>query len=208
MVIGLVLAVGLGFLADSAPPAARSASSPAGSAWAEANALARTLAELQQHARSARGKDGRLPPRRFVVTQSQANAYLNLRMRSQLPAGLKNIDIEFQRGKIRLTGLVDLDQVKAAAQADSMFNPMSYLSGVVPVELQGALKAEKGFGQFEIEDARLGPVMVPPSVIYQIVAGATRTAGDQRGFDVLSPFRLPYSLRRVGLEPGKLVLEF
>jgi hypothetical protein len=41
-----------------------------------------------------------------------------------------------------------------------------------------------------------------------MVATATRSPRYPSGWDIHAPFRLPYSARRVRLEPGRAVLEF
>jgi hypothetical protein len=65
-----------------------------------------------------------------------------------------------------------------------------------------------GFGQIEVDELRLGAVALPMSMLEQIVASSTRTPENPQGFDIHSPFRLPYALKRVRLEPGRAVLDF
>ena len=49
---------------------------------------------------------------------------------------------------------------------------------------------------------------MPLPFIERIVTSSTRNAQNPEGFDINAPFRFPYTLRRVRLEPGRALLEF
>jgi hypothetical protein len=49
---------------------------------------------------------------------------------------------------------------------------------------------------------------VPISLLHQIVSSTTKTEDLPDGFDIRAPFRLPYSLRQVRIEPGRAYLDF
>jgi hypothetical protein len=171
-----------------------------------ADSLRAKILELERRGRLPR--DTKAPrPAPMVVTQGELNSYINLVLKPRLPAGLSDVDFAFTRG-IAVRGLVDLDQVKAAMQATSAWNPLGLLSGSVPIELSGQLKNDAGFGTFELEEIRLGPAMLPPTLLHQMVASATRTPQNPQGFDILAPFRLPYGLKRVRIQAGRAQLEW
>jgi hypothetical protein len=143
------------------------------------------------------------------VTEAEINSYLNLMLAGRMPVGLADVAVHFDRDRLRLTGQVDLDQAKTHMAPMGALNPLSYLGGRVNVELQGKLLTQTdGFGSLDFELARLGPVTLPSSVVARCVAGATRTQQNPQGFDMLSPFRLPYALKKVRVQPGKAVLDF
>jgi hypothetical protein len=140
----------------------------------------------------------------------RANSYLNLSPKLKLPEGISDVEFLFERERINATGQLDLDVVRGKDKVGSgPLDPLSLLSGSVPVELSGRLKSEgEGFGAFEIDGVRLGPVSLPVSVLAQIVASATRSQENPQGFDIRAPFRLPYSLKRVRIQPGRALLDF
>jgi hypothetical protein len=79
---------------------------------------------------------------------------------------------------------------------------------MVSIEIAARLRSDGGFGTFEIEDIRIGPVMIPSSLLAQLVASSTRTQRNPAGFDILSPFRLPYGLKKVRVLAGRASLDY
>lgn len=144
-----------------------------------------------------------------LVREKELNSYLNLTLASQLPPGVSDLMVHIERDRVSARGMVDLDRlpVKQAA-GGSPWNPINLLAGRVPVELRGRLVSEDGFGTFEPEDIRLATIPIPASVVAQAVANSTRTKDNPQGFDILSPFRLPYGAKNVRLRPAKILLEF
>jgi hypothetical protein len=178
----------------------------AGLSWAEADSLTRKLASIEKRttARSA-------PPARaetVLVTEGELNSYLNLSFASQMPPGLSDVHVRLEHERIHARGQVDLERVRAEAGSRLQWKPLALLGGSVPVELSGRLMSGDGFGSVEVEQVRLASLPVPVSVLGQLVSSSTRTASDPDGFDILAPFRLPHSLRRVRLELGRAYLEF
>jgi hypothetical protein len=104
---------------------------------------------------------------------------------------------------------VDLAEIQAKIPTGSLGGLLGFLSGRVPLEARGRLDAAgDGFSTFAIEQVTLSTFPVPVSLVEQLVAGATRSASSPQGFDIHSPFRLPYDLKRVRLEQGRAVLEY
>jgi len=172
-------------------------------------ALAETLErkiDVFERRQKTRGAKGETIP----VSEGELNSYLNLSPRLRLPDGLSDVEFQFEREQIGATGQLDLDVMRGKAKIGSgPFDPLSLLSGRIPIEVSGRLRNEAdGFGAFEIQGVRLGPVSLPVSVLAQIVASATRTPQQPQGFDIEAPFRLPYSLKRVRIQPGRALLDF
>ena len=173
----------------------------------QAESLRGKLLELDRRAKRARPVAA-APPASVLVTQGEINSYVNLVLGPQLPAGLRNVEFRLDSGRIEVHAMADLDQVKAQMGVTSIWNPLALLSGTVSIELGARLKCDGGFGTFEVDDVRLGPMAVPPALLSQLVASATRTQQNPAGFDILAPFRLPYGLKRVRVQPGRASLEY
>jgi hypothetical protein len=59
-----------------------------------------------------------------------------------------------------------------------------------------------------VEEALVGGISLPPTMLAQLVGQSTRSAKKPEGFDILSPFPLPFTARRVRLEPGRVLVDF
>jgi hypothetical protein len=175
-----------------------------GLSWAEADVLAQALADVERSV-----KAGQPAKRRsLVVTESQLNSYLNLTLASKMPPGLSEVVVRLASDGLLARANVDLDRVPIKRPTDGSLSLYSMLSGVVPVEISGRLEGRDGMGTIDLEQARLGGWSVPASVVAQLVSSSTRSAAKPQGLDIRAPFRLPYAMKRVRLEPGRAVVEF
>jgi hypothetical protein len=174
---------------------------------AEAEALDRKLTAIEKQ-RVVAPRKGR--PETVTVTESELNSYLNLTMAEKLPKEVKDLEVHLlEHERLQANGLVDLDKVKAkVAATSSSWNPLLLMGGFVPVQLRGRLVNRDGFGSIVWEDVQVNTWSLPVSLLEQMVASATRKADNPDGVDISAPFRLPYSVRRVRLEPGRAFLEF
>jgi hypothetical protein len=179
------------------------AQSPApGPSWPAAESLARKLTTIEAQKRQKTRK-----PETVEVTEHELNSYLNLKLGADLPTGLSDVQVSMLRERLQATGQVDLDKLDVKRGA-SAFSPLTLLSGKVPVLLRGRLQSLDGFGTVEWEEVQLATIPVPLSVLERLVASSTRTASNPQGFDINAPFRFPYSVRRVRIEPGRALLDF
>jgi hypothetical protein len=199
----LPLAVVLMLLADGpVPSTARPAPSRPELSWSAADALAKKLVLVEQRVKQ------RVSARQTVqVTEGELNSYLNLTYASQMPRGLTDVDVRFGHDRVQARGWVDLDQLQGKVQTPT-WSPLSFLGGRVPVDLAGRFVNQDGFGSIEWESIYVSSIRVPIRVLEQMVASATRNDRNPEGFDIHAPFRLPYSVNRVRLEPGKAFLDF
>jgi hypothetical protein len=167
-----------------------------------AESLGRKLDSIEK-----RRKEKVSKPQTIVVTEGELNSYLAYTLAPDMPAGVSNVAVRFERERIETTGVVDLDRV-GKPQTDSPLSPLSLLAGPVSVEIRGRLQNQDGFGTIEWEQVRVASIPLPLSVLARMVASSTRTSRQPEGFDIHAPFRLPYAARRVTLQPGRAVLEF
>jgi len=168
-----------------------------------AQSLLRKLEAIERRQRS--GRPGKAET--VLVTEGELNSYLNLGLGEKTPQGVSDIEVRLERDRLAARAMVDLDQVKGKVRSSGPLNPFSLLSGSVPLEVRGRFTNEDGFGTIDVEEVRLGPVNLPLSVLEQMVASATRSAENPEGFDLRSPFRLPYAVKRIRLQPGRALLD-
>jgi len=178
-----------------------------GLSWAAAESLNQKLQSIEKRGVAPR-KGAR--PETVTVTESELNSYLNLTMAEKIPKEVKDLEVHLlEHERLQANGLVDLDKVKAKVAATaSPWNPIMLLGGFVPVQARGRLVNRDGFGSIIWEDVRVNAWSLPISLLEQMVASATKKADNPEGYDISAPFRLPYSVRCVRLEPGRAFLEF
>lgn len=201
MIVGSLLLAALhaGAASDAMPTAPRGG--PV--SWDQANSLTRKL-EVIERRRTAK----KLKKETVLFTQGELNSYLSLVYAEQLPKGVRDVEVRLDRDRILAKGLVNIDRVKGKAGEGGGFGPLSFLSGDVPVEITGKVTARDGFGQVVWESVYVSSMRVPTSMLEQLVLSATRSASQPEGIDISAPFRLPYSVNRLRLEPGRALLDF
>jgi hypothetical protein len=172
--------------------------------WDQANSLTRKLESIEKRRMEKSRK-----PQSVLFTQGEVNSYLNLTYAEKLPKGLKDVEVRLDRDRILAKGLVNIDRVKGkVGNGGGSWGPLSFLSGDVPVEIMGKLISKDGFGTIQWETVYLSSMRLPVSALEQLVLSATKTDANPEGFDIHAPFRLPYSVNRVRLEPGRALLDF
>lgn len=194
-------------LASGQAAPARPAPKRAGLTWVAADSLARKLEQIEGALARAKGGKPALP-RSVEVTEAELNSYLNLTLGPKVPPELSEVAFRIEPGRLAGTGFLDLDRLKAKAPPQGPWNPLNFLSGLVAVDLKTQLPSRDGMGSFAVDEVRLGGVSIPVSLLQQVVLTATRTRENPAGFDLSAPFRLPYAVRQVRLEPGRAWLDF
>ena len=203
----LLLTVAAQAASATAATQVRAAVPRPGLSWELSETLAGKLRAIEARRRQARPAR---PSRQTVqVSEAEVNSYLNLSYAQQLPKGVSDVEIRLGQERLLAKGYVDLERVRGKIQpTTSIFNPVSLLTGKVPVEISGKLIGRDGIGTVEVDTVYVASIRVPLTVLEQMVVSATKSEKMPQGFDIHAPFRLPYTLERVRLEPGKAFLEF
>lgn len=204
MTAGLLLAAAL---ASPLATPARPAPTRPGLTWAAADSLARKIGVVERALAEAKGARPALP-RTLEVSEGELNSYLNLTLGPKVPPELSQVAFRIEAGRLAGTGLVDLDRLKAKVPASGPLNPLSLLGGLVAVDLKARLASQDGVASFAFDEIRLAGVSLPVAILQQAVLSATRTRENPAGFDLGAPFRLPYAIKQVRLEPGRAWLSF
>ena len=143
------------------------------------------------------------------VYESELNSYVRFALAEKVPRGLRDVRIVLREGRLELRGLANLaefqDLKEKAASAASF---LSLLGGEMAVEIVADFKSDKGFGQFDLVSAQVGPVPLSPAIVGDIVARATVDASRPNGFDIRAPFRLPYSAKRIRPQQALATVEY
>jgi hypothetical protein len=170
---------------------------------AEAESVAQRLEAIATAAAAKAGKVARS----VQITERELNSYLNLALLPAVAAAVRDVEVRLDRDHLDATGLVDIDEVKRHLKL-SPWNPLSFLSGEVPVALSGRyVEARPGYARVAIETVKAGRLSLPASIIEQLVASLTKTPERPDGVDIKMPFPLPEPVKRVRLLPGRAVLD-
>src|SRR5207247_9381595 len=134
---------------------------------------------------TAHGERASKHPPRTTVTESEVNAYLTYDARPQLPTGVVEPSVTIL-GPGRLFGraVVDLDAVRRDRKPTSLLDPVTYLTGRLPVTATGVLKTSNGVGHFQLESASVGGVPVPRMLLQEIVSYYSKSADKPAGLGV------------------------
>jgi len=169
---------------------------------ADADQLLRKLAVIATHGMSAQPA-----ARRTTVTESEVNSFLEFHARDEMPPGVIDPIVTIEDGgRLRGRAIVDLDEVKKAGEAEGQLGALTMLSGRVPVEASGTLRAADGVAQFQLEQASINGVPVPKALVREVVSYYSRTAEYPEGIDFEAPFTLPVNIRAIETSRGQAIV--
>jgi hypothetical protein len=168
----------------------------------EGDQLQRKIDEISKN-----GSISPVPAKKTGVTESELNSYLVFNLKNKIPQGLTNPKVNII-GDGRLAGRVDvdLDEFKRHRQSGGFMDPLSYLSGQVPVTARGVLRTRDGQGQFQLGSAEILGVPLPKSILQELVTFFSRTPKSPRGFDLDAPFDLPAKIRELTINRGEAIV--
>ena len=168
----------------------------------QAAAFQKKLTQIVQHAEARSDR-----PRETPVTEAEVNSYLHFSAGDQLPVGVTEPSIGIQ-AEGRLTGraVVDLDQVRRKKGSGGWLDPMSYLTGRLPLTAAGVLQTHEGRGKFTLESAAISGVPIPKPFLQEIVSYYTRTPDTPNGINIDDPFDLPAEIQKIQVEPGRATI--
>ena len=140
------------------------------------------------------------------MTDEEVNAYIQALPAEDLPQGLVDPQVSFlPDGRLSGRATVDLDALRAARAKDGAgtFIPVS---GNVPVEAIGVLRTGQGVGAFTLESLTVSGIVVPKSMLQELVAYYSRSDASPQGLNLEAPFRLPAKIREIRTARGQAVI--
>ena len=145
--------------------------------------------------------------RRTTVTENEVNAYLALDAHDDLPPGVVEPSVTILgTGRVSGRAVVDLDAVRKQKNPTSLLDPMSYLTGRLPITATGLLRTSNGEGRFQLESATIGGVPVPKRLLQEVVTYYSRSPQTPAGIHLDDPFALPARIREIQVERGHAII--
>jgi hypothetical protein len=172
--------------------------------------LSKQEGDRLQHKIDEITKNGSAVPvlaRKTTVSENEVNSYLAFNVKDKIPQSLTNPKITII-GDNRLAGriVVDIDEFNRNRKSQGFMDPLSYISGKVPVTAHGLLRTREGRGQFQLGSAEILGVPLPKPILQELVTFFSRTAENPKGFDIEAPFNLPAKIREIVINKGEAVV--
>jgi hypothetical protein len=141
-------------------------------------------------------------PQSTPVSDLEVNSYLRFHAADQIPVGILEPTLNaLGDGRVSGRAVVDLDAVRKQKQR-GWLDPMSYLTGRLPVTAAGRLATKDGIGQFQLDSAEISGVTVPKAVLQELLTHYSRTPENPAGIDMDAPFELPSRIREIRVGTG------
>jgi hypothetical protein len=168
----------------------------------EGDRLERKIEEITKNAATDPVRSKKTP-----MSELEVNSYLNFNLKDKIPRGLTNPQITIV-GDGQLAGrvFVDIDEFKRHRNSGGILDPLSYVSGQVPVTARGVLRAQQGKGRFQLASAEILGVPLPKPILQELVTFFSRTPENPNGFNIDAPFNLPAKIREVAVNRGEAVV--
>jgi len=146
-------------------------------------------------------------PKRTAVTEPEVNSYLAFNIKEKIPRGLAQPQIRMiGNGQLAGRVFVDMDDFKRGRSSGGMLDPLSYISGQVPVTARGVLSMRDGKGQFQLIAAEMNGYPLPKPLVQELVRYFSRTANNPTGYNIDEPFNLPAKIREIAVNPAESVV--
>lgn len=189
-------------LASGSPDGAPARQGSAAPTRLEARRLIEKVTRIVDH--GGRPRRGAL---QTIITEREVNAYFALDGSVDLPVGVTRATVVLH-GDRRVAGsaVVDLDAVRGHHKPTGLFDPMSYLTGKLPVAAAGVLDARNGEARLQLESASIAGIPVPRAVLQEVIAYYTRSADYPKGIDIDRPFVLPAGITAIDVRRGEAVV--
>jgi hypothetical protein len=137
------------------------------------------------------------------ISDAEVNAYLEYGAKAQVPSGIVDPRLNaLGEGRVGGQATVDLDAVRKQKQR-GWLDPMSYLTGSLPLTASGTLITKDGVGRFQLESAQISGVSVPKSLLQELLGYYSRTPENPAGISMDDPFELPARIREIQVQRGQ-----
>lgn len=140
------------------------------------------------------------------LTDTEVNAYLKYLAGPRIPTGIVE-PVLFAQGNGRVAGraVVDLDAVRTQ-KVRAWSDPMGYLTGRLPISVEGTLTTRDGTGRFELTSAEISGVAIPKTLLQELLSYYSRTPDMPAGINMDDPFPLPDAIREIRVGQGSAVI--
>lgn len=143
-----------------------------------------------------------------IIHQREINAYLQFQAAPELAAGVTDAEVSLRDGGVlSVRATVDLS-VMRDTQPQGASDFLRYLSGRLPVTVDGEVRAQSGVANVDVESVTIGGVSVPVSVFSDLVRHYSTSEQYPDGVDFTKPLDLPYGMSELRVEHERVVVVY
>jgi hypothetical protein len=137
------------------------------------------------------------------MTDTEVTSFLRYNAQDQVPVGIVEPTlIALGDGRVSGRAIVDLDAVRAQKQR-GWLDPLSYLTGKLPLTATGILVTQEGVGRFQLESAEISGVAIPKTLVQELLSYYSKTTERPAGINMDDPFELPSRIREIRVGKGE-----
>jgi hypothetical protein len=143
-------------------------------------------------------------PATTPITEIEVNSYLQYELGDRIPAGVTEPWVSIlDNGRLAGRATVDLARVGQSRKSTGMLDPFNFLTGSVPLAVNGVLKTQNGIASFAVESASISSVPVPVWMLQEIVSYYSKSESSPNGIAIDKPFALPNGIREIRTARGQ-----
>lgn len=163
---------------------------------------ARLQAKLDRISKGTRALDK--TPATTPITETEVNSYLQYELSDRIPAGVTDPWVSIlENGRLAGRATVDLARVGQSRKSSGMLDPFNFLTGSLPLTVNGILKTQNGVANFAVESASISSVPVPVWMLQEIVSYYSKSESAPNGVAIDKPFVLPNGIREIRTARGQ-----
>ena len=150
-----------------------------------------------------RGKSPATTP----ITETEVNSYLRYELADRIPAGVTDPWVSIlENGRLSGRATVDLSRVGQSRKSGGMLDPFNFVTGSLPLAVNGVLRTKNGVGTFAVESASISSVPVPVWMLQEIVSYYSKSESAPKGVAIDKPFVLPNGIREIHTARGQATI--
>lgn len=140
------------------------------------------------------------------LTDTEVNAYLQFHLKDQVPAGVVDPSLSaLGEGRVRGGAVIDLDAVRKQKQR-AWTDPMSYMTGKLPLTASGLLITQNGVGRFQLETAEISGISIPKTLVQELLSYYSKSPENPSGISMDDPFELPARIKEIRVGKGEAMV--
>jgi hypothetical protein len=143
-------------------------------------------------------------PSTTAITETEVNSYLQFELKDRIPEGVTDPWVSIlENGRLAGKATVDLARVGKSRKSSGMLDPFNFLSGSLPLAVNGVLKTKNGIANFAVESASISSVPVPVWMLQEVVSYYSKSEDAPNGVAIDKPFALPNGIREIRTARGQ-----
>lgn len=143
-------------------------------------------------------------PATTAITETEVNSYLQFELADRIPEGVTEPWVSImENGRLAGKATVDLARVGKSRKSGGMLDPFNFLTGSLPLLVNGVLKTNNGIANFAVESASISSVPVPVWMLQEIVSYYSKSESSPNGVAIDKPFPLPNGIREIRTARGQ-----